>query len=73
MSTPTFCVDCDFVHGDSRRDPEYRWLCVQHKRLDGKGYTSPNARAEAPYLYCRDVNAGACPLWAPRGGKREAE
>jgi hypothetical protein len=70
MIEPTYCNTCDNVHGETRREAEYRWLCTRHKRLDGRGYTSPNARNEAPYLYCRDVNAGACPLWEPR---REAK
>lgn len=64
----TFCETCANVHMDSLRGPPWRWLCTKHARLnEGFGFvTSTTWDNAAPFLYCKDVNAGACPLYEER-------
>lgn len=63
---PTYCIACDNVEAGSRKQPSYRWLCRAHKRLFNDGFVDPSSWSNAePFLRCRDVNAGACPLFSP--------
>ncbi|MNF00184.1 hypothetical protein D3C87_1367430 [compost metagenome] len=65
--TPTFCTDCEFVVAESRKRSPSGWLCLKHKRLEGQGFVDPKFWSnEEPYLRCKDVNAGACPLFEKR-------
>lgn len=71
--TPTFCRDCDHVAEDSRKRHVSQWLCLRHKRLEGQGFVDPDYWADQePYLKCRDVNGGLCPLFSPRREGKEA-
>ncbi len=59
----TFCDGCDNVIRE-KNAPPYRWLCVKHKRAEGMGFVTPTTWDGAPpYLYCKDVNGGYCPLY----------
>ncbi len=50
-------------------------LCIKHPRLDGFGFVRYDEWDRlAPYLFCRDVNGGACPLYEPkREGKDDGK
>ena len=62
----THCAECDYVHAGSRKEQPWRWMCVKHKRLGGYGFVIGEAWETAPpYLHCKDVNGGACPLFTP--------
>jgi hypothetical protein len=64
LPEPTYCHDCDNALHRGKADPPWRWLCIKHKRLDGFGFVTPTSWDGAPpYLYCKDVNGGACPLF----------
>jgi len=56
----TLCDKCDNVV-DKKANPRY-WACIKHIRLLD-GFVSSTARVTNPYLFCRDVNGGACPLF----------
>ena len=61
----TYCEDCKWMHEDSRKsDPRFR-LCTKHPNLaEGFGFVSYTKWDKAePFLRCRDVNGGACPLF----------
>lgn len=68
MSDPTLCAACDHVEPTSRRQPTRWWLCMRHHRLPGfNGFvTGVMWEKDPPFLWCRDVNGGACPLFEPR-------
>lgn len=68
----TFCKDCDHVMQQSERLAPWRWLCIKHPRKEGFGFVTPDAwDAMPPYLYCKDVNGGACPLFEQRKEPKE--
>ena len=61
---PTFCNDCGNCMKENKSDPPWRWLCVKHPRLEGYGFVLQGTWINAPpYLHCKDVNGGACPLF----------
>lgn len=64
---PTYCRDCDHVEPQSRKQHPRLWLCLQHPNIEGMGFVDPDTWVkEQPYLYCRNVNGGRCPLWKRR-------
>lgn len=64
---PTFCRECDNVHAESRKRVPSQWLCSKFKRLEGHGFVDPEKWAEMePFMKCRDINGGACPLFVKR-------
>lgn len=64
---PTFCHDCDHLTKESDKAPPFKWMCLKHPRLDGFGFVTRGTWDNfPPYLYCKDVNGGACPLFEPR-------
>jgi hypothetical protein len=65
--TPTFCHDCEHVSDETRKRSPHGWLCLKHKRLEGQGFVHPDYWSnEEPYLRCKDVNGGLCPLFEKR-------
>ncbi len=52
-----------------------RDLCNRHPRHEGHGFVRRGEWANAPpFLFCRDVNNGACPLFEPkRDGEDDAK
>ena len=64
MREPTYCIACAHVYKEGKNDPPWRWMCVKHPRGDGFGYVTPGTWDNAPpYLFCKDVNSGCCPLY----------
>lgn len=65
---PTFCNECDFLHPQSRSGSSYYAMCSKHPRLPGfTGFVTGEVwEKDPPFLYCRHVNAGKCPLFKPR-------
>ena len=58
----TVCENCK--HCDSSAKHSAYWLCMKHKRADGFGFvTTDKWDDKEPYLYCRHVNGGYCPLF----------
>lgn len=75
MTDQTLCKDCDFVETESRKQADYRWLCIRHKRLGPKHrfVTDTLTLKDPPYLYCVDVNGGFCLLFEPRRNANQEE
>lgn len=68
----TYCQDCTHVYRAEKRDPPWRWLCIKHRRVEGFGFVTTGAWDDfPPYLYCRDVNGGQCPLYEPLDHKQD--
>lgn len=60
----TICMQCKHLYKVRESDPWYRWLCMKHPRLQGlNAVTGDDTLQSPPYLFCRDVNGGACPLY----------
>jgi hypothetical protein len=60
----TYCNRCTHVFRVYKNDPPQRWLCSRHPRLEGFGFVTETTWDNAPpYLYCRDVNGGKCPMY----------
>lgn len=61
----TFCAECKHVYRVNERDMPRYFLCSRHKRSEEQmGYIIRGVWNDAPpYLYCRDVNQGCCPLY----------
>jgi hypothetical protein len=39
-------------------------MCIKHKRMEGFGFVTAGMWDDMPpYLYAKDVNGGACPLF----------
>lgn len=63
----TYCEECDHLYPGSEKLPPWRWMCMKHPRLEGFGFVTKGQWDQfPPYLYCKDVNGGACPLFEPR-------
>ena len=61
---PTYCTTCANLYIVNKSDPPWRWLCHKHKRAPGYSFVAGEAfLANPPYLFCKDVNAGMCPLY----------
>lgn len=69
----TLCKECNNLYVASKNDQPGRWMCIKHKRLPVFGFVTHEAWENfPPYLFCRDVNGGACPLFRPkRDGQME--
>ncbi len=64
----TWCESCD--HHRPANHPA-RDMCGKHPRLEGFGYVRKGEWDHfPPWLFCKDVNGGACSLFEP---KREGE
>lgn len=69
---PTYCIDCEWLHPDAERKPSYSWMCSKHPRTSGAQFvTDRMIDKDGPYLLCRNVNGGACPLWEPAKGEKK--
>ena len=63
---PTYCEKCANLHAPNKNDHPRYWMCVKHRRLEGFSYVMKGVWSKfPPYLYCNDVNGGACPLYEP--------
>ncbi len=70
IRTLRWCEDCDFYM--EARHPA-RDMCAKHPRTDGFGFVRRGQWDDfPPYLFCKDVNSGQCPLFEPkREGKAD--
>lgn len=70
---PTLCSECDHVHTAGKNDGPWKWMCIKHPRLAGYGFVTGGTWENfPPYLFCRDTNGGACPLFKrKRDGQME--
>lgn len=60
----TLCSNCRHVYLANKSDQPWYWMCIKHKRADGYGFVTQDTWvSKPPYLFCRDVNGGACPLF----------
>ena len=62
---PVYCEDCENVTEESKKGHVRYRECRMHPRLND-GYVSKSERVSSPYLYCKDVNGGSCPLYQPK-------
>lgn len=64
---PTYCSECDHCMKDHKSAPEYTWTCLRFPRLES-GFLSPTVRDSnlPPYMHCKNINGGACPLFKPK-------
>lgn len=66
--TPTLCRDCEHVH-DRKRAARY-WLCIKFPRIEAANFVNPGEWVEQePYMLCRYINGGMCPLFEPMKGE----
>lgn len=57
----TVCDDCLHVMRDG---PSYRWTCHECARKEGFGFVTRKLwEKDAPFMYCRDINGGACKMF----------
>lgn len=62
----TYCEDCDNVVHDTRKRHPSQWLCAKFQRVEGGGFVAPQTWVDAePYMRCKDINGGNCPLFKP--------
>lgn len=59
----TLCEDCTNSHSENAKRKPYRWMCVKFPRLDASNYVTSKERVSEPYMYCKDINGGHCPLY----------
>jgi hypothetical protein len=47
---------------------------MKHKRMFGTQHVAKGRwDKDAPYMYCRDINGGNCPLFEPRKGNTDED
>lgn len=61
----TYCTECAHIYRANKSDPPYRFMCVKHKRDESEmGFVTRDMwDSVPPYLFCKDVNHGKCPLY----------
>ncbi|KKL59223.1 hypothetical protein LCGC14_2217460 [marine sediment metagenome] len=72
MTEATWCEACD--HHIPAKHPA-RDMCGLHPRHDGFGFVRKGEWDDfPPFLFCKDVNNGGCPLFEPkRAGEANAQ
>lgn len=64
---PTICEDCEHMHPESRKRASYWAMCMKFPRLEGQGFVSKDKwDSDPPFMSCRNINGGACPLFEER-------
>ncbi len=67
MNEITLCEDCQHMHPDSRNGPSWRAMCSKFPRLEGMGFVTRNIwDRDPPYMYCHNINGGACCVFEKR-------
>lgn len=62
----TFCRNCDHVVEDTRKRHPQQWLCSRFPRVEGGGFVDPEKWVtDEPFMRCKDINGGNCPLFTP--------
>ena len=63
MVEVVLCEDCVHSHlGNKKRKP-YRWLCTKFPRIENDNYVTRAEMINEPFMYCCNINGGACPLF----------
>ena len=72
MTDATWCDAC--VNRIPAKHPA-RDMCNRHPRHEGYGFVRKGEWDDfPPFLFCRDVNGGGCPLFEPkRDGEDDAK
>lgn len=74
MTAPTLCSDCTHPYIPFKGAAPDSWLCSLHRKHGGYGYVTRQYRDNnRPFLRCRDVNAGLCPLFEAKPHIRGTE
>jgi len=60
---PTICETCKNMTRNNATAPWYKWQCMKFKRMEGFGFVTEDIRESDPYMYCKDINGGECPLY----------
>lgn len=69
----TLCENCANVESVSRKYSPTQWLCTRFPRIEGMGFVAPHIWAQKePFMKCRDINGGACPLFEQLKTRQEA-
>lgn len=66
----TLCEDCEHSHSDNAKRKPYRWMCIMFPRIELDNFVTSEDRMNDPYMYCKDINGGACPLFKKEKGKQ---
>ena len=63
----TRCEDCDNLDPQARKDRrEYGALCLAHPRVVRADLVFHEITdKDPPYMPCRNINGGACPMFKP--------
>lgn len=67
MTEATWCEACE-----NRLPAKHpaRDMCLKHPRHEGYGFVRKGKWDDfPPFLFCRDVNGGGCPLFEPKRGE----
>ena len=69
-----YCEDCDFVHGDTRKDAPWRQRCIKAPvEPRGFDFVSRAYAPSPPYELCSRVNEGGhCEMFTTRRVKEKA-
>lgn len=63
----TWCSECDGVHGATRKEPPWKWRCVNVPIPPGFGFVDPTHSPDPPYERCSRVNqVGECEMFTKR-------
>ena len=59
----TLCDNCEHSHSDNEKRPPYRWMCTKFPRIEMDNFVTLDVRISDPYMHCKNINGGACPLF----------
>lgn len=68
----TYCSECDNVVADTRKRHPATWRCSKFPLIEGGGFVVPDIWVtDEPFMKCKDINGGACPLFTPKEAQDE--
>lgn len=59
----TLCENCEYSHAENAKRPAYRWMCSKFPRVEAANFVTSAERMSEPFMYCKDINGGKCPLF----------
>jgi hypothetical protein len=66
----TLCEDCEHSHPTNKKRKAYRWMCMKFPRIEMDNFVTTDQRLSDPYMYCKDINGGICPLFKKEKGNQ---
>lgn len=66
----TLCENCEHSHPENEKRPSYRWMCIMFPRVEQNNFVTTDNRLSEPYMFCKDINGGKCPLFQRAKGKQ---